>query len=73
MLRTLKVDARKESQNKVIILPPPYGIKHTRLALVGTLYLRKKVYLMVGFSEVILDVVVLRIVAQLLKLVLESP
>ena len=73
LLRTLKVDARKESQNKVIILPPPYGIKHTRLALVGTLYLRKEVYLMVGFSEVVLDVVVFRLVAQLLELVFESP
>ena len=63
----------KKAKIRSLSCPPPYGIKYTRLALVGTLYLRKEVYLMVGFSEVVLDVVVLRIVAQLLELVFESP
>jgi hypothetical protein len=61
-----KFDARKKSKNQVILR---YVVKHAYPSIVSILYVFEKVYNVVGFSEIIFDVVIFGRDAEFYKLI----
>jgi hypothetical protein len=63
-----KVYTRKERHYQILTT---YVVEDGGLAIIGTLYLGKQVYLVVGLPEIILNIYIDCLVAELLKLILK--
>ena len=68
-----EIYARKESHNKVSILPPPNLVKQRWFAIIGIFYRLEEVIRMVGLPKVVLYVIVLRRDSKFYEFVLECP